>query len=143
MVVRLSPTVHGAGDWGFVKILADYGTKNGFVTTIDGGSTRWPAVHRYDAAALFRLALEKGKAGAIYHAAAEEVTTGDIMKKIAERLNLPVESKSQQDAMQYIGFFAIATGSDNPVSSTKTQEQLGWNPTHSKLLEDIEKNYDF
>ena len=143
MVVRLSPTVHGAGDWGFVRMLADYGTKNGFVTTIGDGSTRWPAVHRYDAATLFRLAIENGKAGAIYHAAAEEVKTGDMMKKISEKLNLPVESKTQQEAMQTIGFFAIPVGSDNPISSEKTQKDLGWKPSNPDLLNDIEKNYNF
>lgn len=143
MAVRLAPTVHGKGDWGFVHMFGDFAKKNGHVTNVGDGSTRWPAVHRYDAAALFRLALEKGKAGAVYHASAEEIKTGEIMKKISEKVNLPVENKPQNEAMQSIGFFAIPVGADNPVSSEKTQKELGWKPTQPKILQDIEDNYEW
>ena len=139
--VRLSPCVHGKEDWGFVPMLSDYAKKNGYVTNVGDGSTRWPTVHRYDAAVLFRLALEKGRAGAVYHGSAEEVTTGQIMKKISEKFNLPIENKSQNEAMQSIGFFAFPVGSDNPVSSEKTQKELGWKPEQVDLLTDLEKNY--
>lgn len=139
MIIRLSPTVHGTGDWGFVKMLSDMASKNGYVTSVGDGSTL--AVHRLDAAVLFRLALEKGRAGAIYHAAAEEVTTGQMMGKMGQKLKLPVESKTADDAMKSIGFFAIPVGTDNPISSEKTQKELGWKPARPDLLDDMDADY--
>jgi len=143
MCIRLSPTVHGSGDWGFVTQLGSSAQKNGFVTNVNDGSSRWPAVHRYDAADLFVLALEKGTAGAVYHAAAEEVTTGQIMAKIGEKLKLPVKDVPQQEAFGLIGFFALPVGADNPISSDKTKNALGWTPSQPDLLRDIEENYQW
>ncbi len=143
MAVRLSPTVHGAGDKGFITILGGLAQKNGFVTNVNDGSSRWPAVHRLDAAALFRLAAEKGKAGGIYHGVAEEVPTGTIMQEIGKKLSLEVENKSQEEAMQLIGFFGMVVGADCPISSEKTQAELGWKPSHPGLIEDIQANYSW
>ena len=104
--VRLSPTVHGKGDHGFIVKLGNLAKKAGFITQVGDGKNHWPAVARPDAAALFVLALEKGKAGAVYHAAAEEgVEMNQIWEAISKRTNLPVETKSIEEAEQAIGFF--------------------------------------
>ena len=111
--VRLSPTVHGKGDKGFVPMLADFAKKNGFVTQVGDGRNHWTAVHRLDSARLFRLVLEKGKAGAVYHGVAEEgVEMRQILEAIAKHNNLKVETKSSEEAQQAIGFFALATALD-------------------------------
>ena len=141
-VIRLTPTVHGTEDHGFIPILINLARKNGFVTYIGDGSARWPAVHRLDAAILFRLALEKGTAGATYNAVAEQgVPIKDIMTVIGKHLQLPVESKPLNEAAGAIGFFAHVIGSDNLTSSEKTQRELGWHPTQPELLVDMEANY--
>ena len=141
-VIRLAPTVHGAGDWGFIPQLINAYRQKGSVIYIGDGSARWPAVHRRDAAVLLRLALEKGKAGASYHGVAEQgVPLKDIAAVISKRLQLPVEGQSVQDAMGTLGFFAHAIGMDNPTSSEKTQQELGWHPTQPGLLADMEANY--
>ncbi|CAF1095922.1 unnamed protein product [Adineta steineri] len=141
-VIRLSPTVHGKEDKGFIPMLINLARQKGFVTYIGDGSARWPAVHRLDAAVLFRLALEKGTAGGIYHGVAEQgVSMKDIMTLVGKHLQLPVQSKSMNEAVEAIGFFAHVIGSDNPVSSDKTQKELGWHPSQPKLLDDIEANY--
>ncbi|MCJ1236893.1 hypothetical protein MMC14_004875 [Varicellaria rhodocarpa] len=141
-VIRLTPTVHGTEDKGFIPMLRDAARKNGFVTYIDDGSARWPAVHRLDAAVLFRLALEKGTPGASYHAVAEQgIPIKDIMTVIGKHLQLPVEGKPMNEAVEALGFFAHAIGMDNPVSSEKTQKELGWHPTKIGLLVDMEANY--
>ncbi len=142
--VRLSPTVHDKGDWGFVPILMRAAQKNGFVGYVGEGETVWPAVHRLDSAVLFRLALEKGLDGASYHAVAEQgIASKDIMAAIGRKLGLPVKSLSLEEATEALGSFFLANGvaTDNPTSSEWTRSQLGWHLTQVGLLEDIEKNY--
>ena len=141
-VVRLTPSVHGPEDKGVLPRLIGLARKNGFVTYVGDGSARWPGGHRLDAAALFRLALEKGKAGANYNAVAEEaIPFKDIAAVIGKHLNVPAESKTMGEAMGLIGFFAQMVNADNPTSSEKTQRELGWKPTQLGLLEDLEESY--
>ena len=140
--VRLSPTVHGKGDKGFVPMFTDAARKNGFVTFVGDGSGQWPAVHRDDAASLFRLALEKSPPGSIWHATAEQgVRTGDTLETIARKLNLPVETKSVEEAMKLIGFLGSVIDLNVPVSCEKTKKELGWEPKQIGFIADIEQNY--
>ncbi|KAF2215559.1 hypothetical protein CERZMDRAFT_35074 [Cercospora zeae-maydis SCOH1-5] len=142
IVLRFSPTVHGEGDLGLIHMLGDAAKRDGFATYIDQGSSRWSAVHRYDAATLTRLALEKGKAGAAYNAAAEEgVSMKDIMTAIGAKLSLPVKSRTTEEALPSLGLFAYLINMDNPTSSEKTRNELGWKPEHPGLLGDIKENY--
>ena len=142
LVVCFAPTVHAAGDGGFIPHLIDMSRQRGSVIYIDDGSARWPAVHREDAAVAVRLVLEKGVAGATYHATTEEgVAMKDIMTLVGKHLQLPVVGQSVQEAMGTMGFFAMIVGSDNPTSSEKTRKELGWQPTQPGLLADMEANY--
>jgi nucleoside-diphosphate-sugar epimerase len=107
---------------------------------VGDGSNRWPAVHRLDAARLFRLAIEKAAAGAYYHGVAEE---GIAFRQIAEvfgrRLSVPVVSKTTEQAAAHFGWFAHFAALDVPASSARTRELLGWTPTQAGLLEDLER----
>ncbi|HTQ98215.1 MAG TPA: hypothetical protein VMH89_15490 [Candidatus Acidoferrum sp.] len=108
------------------------------------GLNRWPAVHRLDAAQLYRLVLEKGSAGGRYHAIAEEgVPFLEIATVIGRRLNVPVVSKSAEQASEHFGWFAHFAAIDNPSSSKKTQEHLGWQPKQPGLIHDIDQPYYF
>ncbi|MGC1671687.1 MAG: SDR family oxidoreductase [Candidatus Acidiferrales bacterium] len=138
-VLRLPPSVHDQVKQGFVTRAFDIARKKRVSAYIGDGRNRWPAVHRPDAANLFRLALEKGAAGARYHAVAEEgIPFRDIAGAIGRRLNVPVVAKSPEEAAKHFGFLADFVAADNPVSSKLTQEQLGWRPTQSPLLADLE-----
>ncbi len=138
--VRLSPSVHGDDDHhGFVPILVNTAREKGFSAYIGDGQNRWNAVHRLDAANLFRLALENAEPGARYHASAEEaITVKAIAEAIGRQLNIPVKSISAEEAATHFGWFAHMAAIDCPSSSQWTQETLSWHPTHTTLLEDIE-----
>lgn len=144
MVVRLAPSVHGDGDHGFVPILIKLAREKAVSAYIGEGLNRWTAVHRLAAARLYRLALEKGSAGARYHGVAEEeVAFRDIAEVIGRRLKLPVASKSAEEAANHFGWFATFAGLDSPASSKLTQERLGWRPHGTKLLADLERGSYF
>jgi len=138
-VVRLSPTVHGDGDHGFVAMLVATARKKGKAVYVGDGRQRWSAVHRLDAAKLLVLALEKGRAGGIYHGVAEGVAFGDLTAVIGRRLNVPVVSKKGLGAILSLGFLGLLAGIDGPASSKITQEELGWVPSHPTLMTDLEK----
>jgi nucleoside-diphosphate-sugar epimerase len=143
-VVRLPPSVHGEGDHGFVPILIGIARQKGAAAYIGEGLNRWPAVHRLDAAVVYRLALEKSARGLNYHAVAEEgVPFKEIAGVIGKGLNVPVESKSPDEAGAYFGWFAMFAGIDGSASSQWTREYLGWQPKHIGLLADIGQPYYF
>jgi nucleoside-diphosphate-sugar epimerase len=142
--VRFSPTVHGEGDKGFVKILVDIARQKGASAHVGDGANRWSAVHRLDAAPLVRLALEKAPAGSNLHAVGEEaVPTRQIAEVIGRKLGLPVMSVSSDDAAAHFGWLARFFASDQPASSALTRERYGWRPTHPGLLEDLELGHYF
>jgi nucleoside-diphosphate-sugar epimerase len=137
-VVRLPPTVHGAGDHGFVPQLIEIARSKGMSVYVGDGMNRWPAVHRQDAAVVYRRALEKGVAGVRYHAIAEEgVLFKDIAALIGQRLNVPVVSKSAEEAQAHFGWFAGFAGMDVPTSSAITRDALDWYPKRADLLTDM------
>ncbi len=139
-LVRLPPSVHGDGDHGFVPIVINVARQKGVSAYIGDGLNHWPAVHRLDAAHLYRLALEKGEAGARYHGVADEgVPVREIAEVIGRRLNLPMVSKSPEEAMEHFGFLGHFLGVDAPASSTRTQQQLGWQPTQPGLIADLDR----
>jgi nucleoside-diphosphate-sugar epimerase len=141
-VVSLAPSVHGEGDKGFVPRLINIARTKGVSAYVGDGSNRWPAVHRLDAAHLYRLALEKAPAGSRLDGAADEgVPFRDIASVIGKHLNLPVVSISREEADAHFGFLGAIAAHDMPRSSALTQELLGWRPVHPALIPDLEQHY--
>jgi nucleoside-diphosphate-sugar epimerase len=138
MVVRL-PQVHDTVKQGLITYAVQTAREKGVSAYIREGRTRWAAVHVTDAARLYRLALEKGSAGARYHAIAEEgVPARDVAEAIGRGLNVPVVSISPEEASAHFGWLARFLTWDLAASSTQTREKLGWTPTGPSLLTDLE-----
>ncbi len=143
-VVSLAPSVHGEGDKGFVPRIINIARERGFSAYVGDGSNRWPAVHRLDAARLFRLALEAAPAGSQLDGVGDEgIPFRDIADVIGRHLNVPVASISRAEAEAHFGFLGPLAALDIPRSSLRTQELLNWRPVHPSLLSDLEQGHYF
>jgi len=142
--LRLPPTVHGAGDHGFMSMIIDTAREKGVSAYVGDGSNRWPAVHRLDAASLFRLALEQAPAGTVLHGIGEEgVPVRDIADVIGRQLDVPVVSVNAGEAPAHFGFLAAFIGADSPASSALTRARFGWEPAQPGLIADLEQGHYF
>ncbi|ATL81240.1 3-beta hydroxysteroid dehydrogenase [Streptomyces malaysiensis subsp. malaysiensis] len=143
-VVRLSPTCHGEGDNGFMAHLVATARAKGVSGYLGDGDQRWPAVHRLDAARLFRLAVEKAPAGAVLHGVAEEgIALRDIAEVIGRHLDVPTASVAPEAAAEHFTWLSDFVALDSPASNALTRELLDWRPTHPGLLEDLDKGHYF
>ena len=143
-IVSLAPSVHGEQDKGFVPHLIHTARTKGFSAHIGDGANRWPAVHRFDAASLYRLAVEAAPAGSRLDGVGDEgIRFRDIAAVIGRHLNLPTVSISREEAEAHFGFLGALAAMDMPRSSVQTQELLGWRPVQPGLLEDLEQGHYF
>ena len=139
-VIRLSPSVHGAGEThGFLPRVIAAAREHGVSAYVGEGNNCWPGVHRRDAARLYRLALERSAEHAVYHGVAEEgVRFRDIAEVVGRRLNLPVASKTGPEIEAHFGDFAMFAQVDARASNAKTRAALGWEPTEAGILADLD-----
>jgi nucleoside-diphosphate-sugar epimerase len=143
-IIRL-PQVHDRHRQGLISFLIALAREKGVSAYVGDGLNRWPAVHRLDAAPLYRLALEKGSAGARYHAVTEEgVPLKAIAEAIARGLKIPLVAKSGEEVAAHFGWLGFFVGMDSPASSALTQQRLGWHPEQKTgLLADLDRASDF
>jgi nucleoside-diphosphate-sugar epimerase len=143
-IVRLPPTCHGDGDNGFMAIAIGFAREKGAAAYIGDGANRWPAVHRDDAAHLFRLAVESAPAGSALHAVGDEgVPIREVAEVFAAHLGVPAVSVSQEQAGEYVGWLGGFWGLDSPASAQITRELLGWEPTRQGLIADLNEGHYF
>lgn len=146
VLVGVPQVVHSALDrGGFVPTLVGIARRTGVSGYPGNGAARWPAVHTLDLARLFRMALERGPAGSRLPAAAEEgVPVRGIAEAVGRGLGLPVASVDPDRAAEHFGpFGAFILGIDNPMSSGRTRDLLGWAPERPGLLADMEEAHYF
>ncbi len=141
-VLRLPPTVHGAGDHGFIATLVGIARQRGVAGYVGDGTNRWPAVHRSDAARLARLAVEAAPAGSVLHAVADEgVAFRAIAEAMARHLDIPTASLSPADAVEHFALLGHFVALDSPATAAITRDLLAWEPTGPSLLEDLERDH--
>ena len=140
-VVRNPRSVHGRGEThGFVPMLAAVARGKGVSAYVGEGANLWPAVHRADAARVYRLALERGACGEAYHAVAEEgVAFRGIAEAIGRQLGLPARSVAPEEAEAHFGPLATWVANDGPASGAWTRRTLGWTPGEVGIVADIER----
>ncbi|RBP12309.1 nucleoside-diphosphate-sugar epimerase [Roseiarcus fermentans] len=137
--VRL-PLVHGPGDHGFLPYMIETARAKGVSAYVEDGLNRSPAVHRRDAARVYRLAIERGAADGPYHAVADEgVPSREIAAVIGRRLGVPVVSLTRAEAGAHFGWFAPFASLDTPASSARTRARLRWEPQESGLIADVDQ----
>jgi nucleoside-diphosphate-sugar epimerase len=143
-VLRLPPTVHGDGDHGFMATIVSIARNTGISGYIGDGANRWPAVHRLDAAPLFRRALEAAPAGSTLHAVADEgIPIREIADVIGRHLDIRVASIPQDEAPAHFAWLADLLSIDAPASSTLTRDLFDWQPTQPGLIDDLEQGHYF
>jgi nucleoside-diphosphate-sugar epimerase len=143
-VLRLPPTVHGDGDLGFMATIVQIARRTGVSGYVGDGNSRWPAVHRLDAARLCGLAFDGASAGSTLHAVADEgVRIRDIADAIGRGLGVPVASVAPEEAAEHFGFLAGFLSSDRPASSARTRQLLHWRPSHPGLIDDLDAGHYF
>ncbi|PJJ66197.1 SDR family oxidoreductase [Chryseobacterium geocarposphaerae] len=146
-IVRLSPSVYGNSEHGFKGgfgvILAELAKTKGTAAYIEDRNNVWPTIHRLDAAKLFRLALEKGEKGARYNAVNndKQLSMKEFAEYIGEKLNIPVQSFSKEEASQYFTWMTYFVQENCPATSLQTQEKLGWKPSEKSFFEELEKYF--
>jgi nucleoside-diphosphate-sugar epimerase len=137
-IVKLPNTVHGKGDHGFIPIVIGMAKEKGQSVYIGEGKNCWPAVHRLDAAVVYRLIVEKQPAQKVFHAVAEEgIPFRQIATAIGKGLQLPVVSKEGADVEAHFGWFTHFASIDSTASSELSRTTLGWEPKHPGLLEEL------
>jgi nucleoside-diphosphate-sugar epimerase len=142
--VRLPPSTHGDGDNGFIPAAIGFVRAKGAAAYVGDGANRWPAVHRDDAARLFRLALESAPAGSVLHAVGDEgVPIREVAEIFAAYLNVPTVSVIPEQAGEYVGFLGGFWGFDGPASAQITRDLLGWEPTRPGLIADLKEGHYF
>jgi nucleoside-diphosphate-sugar epimerase len=143
-VVRLPPSTHGEGDNGFIPVAIGFAREKGAAAYVGDGTNRWPAVHRDDAAHLFRLALESAPAGSVLHAVGDEgVPIREVAEIFSEHLAIPAISVTPEQAGDYVGFLGGFWGFDGPASAQITRDLLGWEPTGPGLIADLKEAHYF
>ncbi|HYZ68430.1 MAG TPA: SDR family oxidoreductase, partial [Mycobacterium sp.] len=142
--LRLPPSVHGEHDHGFVPRLIDIAREKGVSAYPGDGSNRWSSVHRFDAARLFRLALQAAPTGTRLHAVGDEgIPVRDIADVIGRQLAVPVTAVASENAMDHFGWLGGFFSLDIPASSAITRELLGWQPTQPGLIDDLGQRHYF
>lgn len=109
MVIRPS-MIWGNGGCGHIARFHRDAAEYGEVGYLGRGLNLYSNVHVEDLAALFALALERGEAGALYHAVSGEVNNRTIAQAVARARGVPARSLDFGEASERWGTFLTLIG---------------------------------
>ena len=140
-VVRLPRSVHGVGEThGFIPMLTALARDKGVSAYVGDGGNLWPAVHRNDAARVYRLALERGGRGEAFHAVGEErLPFRSIAEAIGRQVRVPTRPMADDEAAAHFGGLAKWAAGNGPALAEWTRTVLGWAPEEIGLVADIDR----
>jgi nucleoside-diphosphate-sugar epimerase len=135
VVVRLPPIVYDAGHEGQLLTQLRQAQTPGATAGLARSSQRWAAVHRLDAAVLYRLALEQRLApGTRLHAVAEAgVPLQEMVAALTHQRSLPSTHQSAEAAACFEQLVDFG-GADRRATSQSTRRQLAWQPRQVGVL---------
>lgn len=138
MVVRPS-MIWGHGGCGHVARFYRDAYEKREVGYLGLGLNLYSNVHVDDLAELYWLALEKGVAGALYHAVSGEVNNRTIAEAVARDTGVPTRSLDFDEAVERWGKFEALIGMATCSRSRapRSRRELGWQPRHLDLMTDI------
>jgi nucleoside-diphosphate-sugar epimerase len=139
MVIR-PPLVIGHGGCKVISDLYHSARKTGSVCYVGKGRNVYSYVHVDDLARVFSLAIERGRAGALYHCVAGETSFRDIAQTIAQRLGVSARSVTVAEAVEIWDRFTGTTvySSCSRSRSPVARMELGWtaDPDSPGILEE-------
>jgi nucleoside-diphosphate-sugar epimerase len=97
-------------------------------------------VHRGDLEDLESL---RSRASRFHEVADEGVPFKEIAGVIGRHRNVSVVAKSAEEAADHFGWFTHFAAIDNPASSKRTREVLGWQPKEPGLIPDLDRSHYF
>lgn len=139
MVVRPS-MIWGHGGCGHIARFHQDATEYGEVGYLGRGLNLYSNVNVEDLAALYTLALERGVAGALYHAVSGETNNRTIAEGVARARGVSVRSLDFEEAAGRWGKFLTLIGMSTCSRSRapRSRRELGWAPTRLDVMEDID-----
>jgi nucleoside-diphosphate-sugar epimerase len=138
MVVR-PPMIWGDGGCGHLRMMYADAGRSGDVAYLGAGLNLYSNVHVDDLAEVYRLALEKGTAGALYHAVAGELNNRTLAEAVARDVGKKARSVDFIEGIRRWGKFETLIGmaTCSRSRSPRTRRELGWTPRHLDLLTDV------
>ncbi len=138
MVVR-PPMIWGHGGCGHLRMFYKDAAHTGEVGYLGQGLNLYSNVHVDDLAEVYRLALERGSAGALYHAVAGELNNRALAQAVARDLGIEARSIDFDEGVRRWGKFETLIGmaTCSRSRSPRTRQELGWTPRHLDVLSDI------
>ncbi|MFG3559076.1 NAD-dependent epimerase/dehydratase family protein [Micromonospora sp. NPDC047557] len=134
MVVRPG-LIWGSGDHGHVSLIYQSVAATGAACYVGEGLNTYTNVHIDDVARLYELALRRGSAGAVYHAAGGEVPNRWIAEAVARDLGCGTRSLTPAEAATVWGEFgALIMGASSRSRDPRTRVELGWTPQKTDML---------
>jgi nucleoside-diphosphate-sugar epimerase len=140
MVIR-PPLIWGHGGSYQIPGIFDSVEKTGAACYLGLGLHLYSNVHVDDLADVYLKAIERGVAGALYHAVAGEANFRQIAEAVAEVMGCEARSVDMEEAAEIWGpvIARLLFGVSSRSRAVRSRMDLDWSPRHLDVIDDIRK----